>query len=184
MSFDGFTDGARSAGSIVANDAGPLDIICSKIRELLAANATLSTFFKAIQRYDARPDSIFGGLPQLHVYPGAFDPSRRATETIVGDFEVVISLRSEFGSLKPLDDFEVGWSGIIMLINKILDDNTQLADTVGGASVVLCRKSTHGPYSVAIDIEPDGRRRAISREISRICSLTIDDNTGQLEVFS
>lgn len=184
MGVDGFTNGKRSGADIVANDCGPLDIVTTKVREILAADTTLANFFHAIKRYDQRPDWIFGGLPQLHIYPGAWDPTRSPTEIEMGEVEVVVGIRSEAGELKPLDDFECGWSAILRAVQQVLRDNTQLADSVTGTSVVLAHTSRPGPFSIALDVEQDSRRRAIHREISWIYKLRIDDNTGQLEAFS
>ena len=185
MSFDGFTNGRRDfLGNLVAGDSGPLDTICSKVRELLQADSRIAAFFHAIHRYDERPFGIYGGMPRLHIFPGAFDPVRGPTSLEVGDVEIVISLVAEAGKNVPLDDWEVGWSGIIRDVQNVLRANTQLSDTIGGVSGPLAYTSRPGPYSVFEDVDPDGRRRAKHRDFGWIYRIKIDDTTGQLEAFS
>lgn len=182
---DALTSGTRNGSDeLVVNDCGAGDVLASKVRELLAADAAVAGMFKAIERWPLFPESDNSNLPKLQVYLAGFVQEPRPTLITAAEIEVFIGLRFDVRQIKKLDDFECSYASVIAQVDRVLKAAIQLADTIPTAeSVCLATLSREGPMLQVPTVDDAGREARVI-EMSRIYEVTISNATGLLEVLS
>ena len=176
---DVLTAGSRDGTGLVPGDLAPEDIIATKVRELLAADASISAAVEDISRWPTLPRWYFRDLPAIYVYTGATDAATAPTRVYREQVDVFVGIAAKLDDITALEDWAPSIPTLARAVRKVLYANRTLADTYASQTVRLARRSQPGPVSWILEETQPGLVVGV-QELSWSFDVVVDSDAAQL----
>lgn len=181
-----------SAGGWNPGAIGPVDILASRLVEILRADANLAAIFKtpdgdagdSIERWDFFPVHDYADLPKLYVYPTSADGLASPTQILTDRARLFLGIRFPWGlpeDSRSVDLYTAGLSTLVTYLRVILhEDADPICATVSGTEFLV----GHSIQVDGVQLIPEQLRDGTlvaTLEIAASWKQDIDLDTGRLE---